>query len=227
MVNKNKKTMIIIFVVVLVVGIFLILLSSGKNLTQPPPKITSSAPQNSSKEVEEDSSFSFVFEKEVTEEEKSSISVVSKPKVRLSKSWKSNTVLVLIPLDFMLNNTDYKIQILHKDAVINEVMFKTALYSKKELRLQAVEQSEGDFLFNEALEETFEEMPWLQELPIKTQNHTIVYDFDKNSIRIRLLIPSSSSAAEKEAAKKTALKSLEDSKIDAETITYYILYQNK
>jgi len=77
--------------------------------------------------------------------------------------------------------------------------------------------TEDDKAFNEALEKIHSQSPWLKQLPIKTNNYKIVYDFNKQAFRIHLLTTST------EEIKQQALQSLKDIGVDTQTQDYYFL----
>lgn len=222
-INKKITLIVLGFLVIVLIVLFI----SGNNFVspEPTPTITFTTPTNNSQTVVEDSDIKIVFEDELSQKEASQINAKSTPEVTFIKTWVDTNTLLLTPRDDLQNDTEYKIGIYFKDKEIDQITFRTELYSKEEVRLQGIEQSENDKLFNEDLKETFDEMPWLEKLPIKTEEFTIVYDFNEQSLRIRLLIPESSPEQTKTNLQQKALENIEETGINAGEITYYFLYQ--
>jgi len=227
-IKVNKKNIIVaLMAVVVIVVIVLVTTKEGKKIIQPAPMITSTTPGDNSKYVVESSDLKIVFQNETTEKEKNDITIKSEPDARFASTWISDTTLKLTPPNNLENDTTYKISVVYKGDTVKTITFKTEKNSKEELANQAREQARYDYIFNEDLKKVFEEMPWLEKLPIENTNYRAVYDFDKNSLRIRLLIPSTASENEKENAKEAALESISNKISNVEEITYYFLYQDE
>jgi len=226
--RNKKRTIVTILLVTIFIGAVLVLITNKKNaIVQPAPMIVSTTPQNESLYIKEDSDLKIVFQNNISEKEKSDIDIKSEPETRFALGWVSDNILILSSPKGLKNNTKYNISVLYKDRIVKTINFMTNKNSKEELEAQTLEQSQYDYDFNEDLKAVFEEIPWLEKLPIKSSSHTIVYDFNKNSIRIRLLIPNTSSEDDKKSAKQNALESLSNASIDTETIPYHFLYQNE
>jgi hypothetical protein len=91
----------------------------------------------------------------------------------------------------------------------------------QELLEQTSQQTEDDQLYAQTQLEFINQHPWYKELPITTQNYRIVYDFDTQSFRIRLLTPGS--AEELAAMKQASLNSLQAIGVDLNTYSYYFI----
>ena len=79
------------------------------------------------------------------------------------------------------------------------------------------EQLPNDLKYNQELTDIHQRYPWYSSLPLETEDYRIIYDFDKNSFRIRLLTGNSDSI------KQAALKSLKEIGVDINKYPYYFL----
>lgn len=75
----------------------------------------------------------------------------------------------------------------------------------------------NDLEYSQGLTELHNKYPWYSKLPIETKDYRIVYDFEKNSFRIRILTESS------ESLKNDALNKLRSIGVDTNTIPYYFI----
>lgn len=82
---------------------------------------------------------------------------------------------------------------------------------------ESAQQLQNDLKFGQALEALNRKYPWYSQLPIETKDFRIVYDFDKNSFRIRLLTQSS------ESIKQAAVDKLKEVGVDLNKFSYYFL----
>ncbi len=76
---------------------------------------------------------------------------------------------------------------------------------------------QDDLKYGQALEKLNQTYPWYSQLPIETKDYRIIYDFDKNSFRIRLLTQVS------ETIKQAALDKLKSVGVDLNQFSYYFL----
>ncbi|MFH2062268.1 MAG: hypothetical protein ABIJ43_04755 [Candidatus Beckwithbacteria bacterium] len=71
--------------------------------------------------------------------------------------------------------------------------------------------------FGQALTSLHQKYPWYSKLPIETKDYIIIYDFDKNSFRIRLLTQIS------KEIKQSAIDQLNKIEVDLNKFSYYFL----
>lgn len=86
-----------------------------------------------------------------------------------------------------------------------------------QLLKDSAQQTENDFKYGQALKDLHQKYPWYSQLPIETNEYRIIYDFDKNSFRIRLLTQSS------ESIKQAAIDKLKEIGVDLNKFSYYFL----
>lgn len=78
-------------------------------------------------------------------------------------------------------------------------------------------QTPDDYKFDQGMENLFQQYPWYSKIPIETKDYRIIYDFDKNSFRIRLLTTST------DVIKQSAINSLKAIGVDLNKFTYYFI----
>lgn len=90
------------------------------------------------------------------------------------------------------------------------------------IQQQLQQQTQDDLLYGQTILELQKQQPWLKQLPITTNNFRIVYDFEKQSFRIRILtVPASDE--ELQTIKQQALAALEKIGVDTATQPYYFI----
>jgi|WetSurMetagenome_2_1015567.scaffolds.fasta_scaffold72888_2 hypothetical protein len=80
-----------------------------------------------------------------------------------------------------------------------------------------VQDTTADYQYGQTLIQLHQQYPWYSEIPIETKDYRIVYDFTKESFRIRLLITSS------ETIKQAAIKDLQNIGVDTTKFSYYFI----
>ncbi|MCX6817051.1 MAG: hypothetical protein NTZ93_04240 [Candidatus Beckwithbacteria bacterium] len=81
----------------------------------------------------------------------------------------------------------------------------------------STQQTPDDLKYSQALTELHQQYPWYSQLPIETSEYRIIYDFDKQSFRIRLLTQPS------ETIKQVAIDKLKAIGVDLNKFSYYFL----
>jgi hypothetical protein len=190
--------------------------------SQPPPIITITNPQNGQKYVSDKTSISLIFQKFLSDEEKSQINIITDPTVSLTISWPSNKKLLATPDNPLSSNTTYTITITYKDEPIHTFSFTTQFFSTEELNSQVRQQAQDDLIFGEAYSEFLQKYPWYRSLPINKDNYIIVYDFDEKAFRIRLKIKPET-PTEKNEIVNQALTDLQEIGIDTKVANYEVL----
>lgn len=112
-------------------------------------------------------------------------------------------------------------------SIIILVIFFTALILslrqpvKKEEPLftpeKAAQQTQDDLNTAKAIKTIHEQYPWYSKIPLETTDYRIIYDFEKDSFRIRLLTKSTT------AIKDAALADLEAIGVDLNEFNYYFI----
>jgi hypothetical protein len=78
-------------------------------------------------------------------------------------------------------------------------------------------ETPNDQVYNQAVTSVVEKYPWYPQIPIETKDYRIIYDFEKNSFRIRLLTQST------EDLKQSALTKLKNIGVDLAKFNYYFI----
>lgn len=81
----------------------------------------------------------------------------------------------------------------------------------------------GDQLFSEGIKDLYEKYPWYINIPIDTNDFTIIFDFDRDEFRVRLKIQRDAPLDVKNILTQKAEGEI--SKLNAHTSKYYIMYQ--
>lgn len=96
---------------------------------------------------------------------------------------------------------------------------KTVQPDKEAIAPEKLSQMQQDSqVVADVINKVHQKYPWYSKIPIETKDYRIVFDFDKNSFRIRLLGQST------ETIKQAALKDLETIGVDLKKeFTYYFI----
>jgi len=197
---KNNTLGIILTITAAILVLFVSFYFSPK-----PPTITSTQPQKNQQYIIDTSDIIINFDRIISKEDRRLLNISITPAVKGETVFVKNT-LIFKP-NLLSKNQQYQIKVMYKKDIIYDFSFKTNLYSTEEIKLQGQQQIEDDYLFNKKFEQAVKEYPWYPQLPIKTSEYTIYYDFDLELFRIRILTPSLE-AQDLEAVTEKALKEL-------------------
>jgi len=188
MINKiiNKKIFIVFTAVIGIVAIIAIYFYINEN--NKTPNVISTDPKNSEQEILETKQISIDFNSDISEKSKDRVSVNFEPQTDFDSIWLSNTYKI-IPKNGLKNNTTYKIHVLYNKKEIDSFTFYTTVFSQEESKKYGTLQAENDLLFGKALTKIVNEYPFYTNLPIKTKNYVVYYDFEENKFAITLLTP--------------------------------------
>ena len=209
------------------VAVLLFVLSGGLNMFKKArPVVVRTVPDNGVAGVGDDSNITVVFLNNLPVKEREKLSISIDPPVGLKQDWISEKNLVLIPSPALEPDTNYTVSLFFNSSTLHELSFRTSPPIQERVVPPIERQIDDTQTYVDPIYEIHTQKPWLMSLPIKTDTHTIVYDFDKESIRIRLHIPESSPEDQKEAAKQKALEDLYKAEVDTDAIPYHFLYQD-
>lgn len=177
---KNK-----IFPVIALILLFIILwvISTPKIKV---PLVIGTDPKNEEQEVSETKQIDINFSSDLSEKAKKDISVSIDPQVTNEATW-LNTTYKIIPKSNLTNNTKYTVKVSYKNKDIYSLSFTTQVFSKEDIQKYGPLQSKDDYDYGQALNKVIEKYPFYPNLPIRTSDFTIYYDFDKNKFSIDLL----------------------------------------
>ncbi len=179
-INSTLKTIIVI-----TIAIAILLISWY--FSPPSPKVTTTLPKDNQRHVLNTTDITVTFNRLLSNQDQRLLRFSLTPTTAGSISFKDNT-LSFKP-NILEKNQLYEASITYHDIIIHRFSFETNLYSTTEIKLQGQQQIKDDYLFNQKVNQALEKYPWYPQLPIKTSEYRIYYDFDLDLFRIRLLAP--------------------------------------
>lgn len=213
-----RKYIKYIFIAFFIVLAGLVLLTARKKIYA--PEIVSVRPVNGQENVSLDSNVQVYFKDDVPEINKMNFRVRFLPGVPGSLRWQSNNILE-VRTGGLSGGTVYEMEVFYKDKSIYKLTFKTVeAYSIEDLK----EMTEMALDVKEDMDKLLKEYPWFPKLPVVTDQFVIVYDFEKQSFRIRLKMPSSSLESSKSQAIQRAREAIKE--IGGDENNYHILYED-
>ncbi len=214
--GKAKKLVFLVFISLLLIALLVVWLVQKK----PALKVEKTNPQDKETEVLVSTNILLIFNRKVEQEEQKFINIEISPKIEYVGLWQDNQ-FTISPKKPLEKETEYEIKINLEGKDIYTFSFKTAPFTPEQIEKEGKLQSQDDLEFGEAFKKFLEDYPWYIYLPIETVEYRIVYDFEKNSFRIRIKIPVETKEGEEKIVEK-ALKSLKKIEVP-EPISYYVL----
>jgi hypothetical protein len=179
----NRTQIILAFIFI---GLFLIILFLPKN-REVVPSVISTIPSNTDQEVMLDSHIDITFNETISEKSKSSINISIKPETGFDSTWLTNN-LKIIPKTALIPNSTYSVNVSSKEKELYKFTFNTQVFSPEQIKEYGHIQSQDDFDYGEALKKVVNKYPFYPNLPIKTKNYVIYYDFDQDKFAITFLV---------------------------------------
>lgn len=211
--------------ILIIVAVFLFLVVFGsffipKKQKESPLNVLSTTPKNNAQFVNEKSEVIITLNRNLTQEEGNNLKVQIKPDEKTEIVYQENKIRISPEESFEMN-TAYEIQVIFKEKTIYKLTFITTPFTQQQIEEEGSKQTAGDLAFTEAYKQFLIKYPWYTKLPIETFEYRIVYDFEKESFRIRLKIKPQGEEQEKNIVNK-ALKDLEKIGV-RKPINYYVL----
>lgn len=222
---KVVTAVVVIFLGGLAVMLVLGLILRPRLLPEVPPAIATTTPTSHEENVLGTLPVTLVFQQELEEDRREKISVTIQPSAGLTARWAAANKLQLTPAQPLQAGTSYIVSVSYEEDPIYTFSFRTADISSAQLAEDIRQQAEGDELFAEGQKEWYQDNPWYGGLPIVISEYTIVYDFEKESFRIRITLGSGTSDAQIETAKQEALNDLKQIGVDTNTQGYYFIIE--
>ncbi len=210
---------IIIILVIIVLGIIFLFVATRVAV----PKITSFMPSDGAADVDLNSDINLTFDRSLNNPEKGRVEVKFSPQEDMDTIW-IDKIYKLAPKKGFKSSTKYSVEVDYNGIKILAFSFKTVLFSKEEQQMIQNASKGGlpaDYAFSQVLNEMYTKYPWLQKLPIENSSYRIVYDFDKNSFRIRILVSVDSNTQQQLVDQ--ALNDLRNIGVTGNPIPYYVL----
>lgn len=209
---------VFIVVVSLVVGLLL-----RRAPDEELPTVSSTTPQNGQEDVLGVIPLEIIFQEDLSNADQANIDVNLNPSVEKTLAWSAADTLQVTLTQDLEKAATYAVSILYANQEIHSFSFTTIDKTQEQIDEELEEQAEGDELFAEAQKEWYTENPWYAQLPIVTDDYTIVYEPDTKKFRIRLTLGDNPLGAEIESAKARGLNSLEATGVDLNQYSYYYL----
>jgi len=182
-VSHKKVFTFLIIACLSIISLFYILFSLSPNL-----KVIDSIPKPDGFLDIKQPNITIVFGANISSNVKKQISANTEPQLDHRLVWDKPHELSIILSDPKLTEETVLINIVYNNKTIYTLPIKVvlSLYSTQQLNEQARLQGIKDLEFGETVKQIYKELPFLTKLPISNERYTIVYDFDKKTIRVRL-----------------------------------------
>jgi len=200
----SRKKLIIYLILALIIASVWLFLRSRQKLTA--LTFVSSIPKNNSLFVSTKSEVVITFNRNITEEEKNILKVKLNPEEKIKTVYQENKIILSPETEFK-TNTKYEIQVILKEKVIYTLVFTTFPLTPQEIEEQGTKQTAADLAFDEKYRDFLTNYPWYQTLPIERNEYRIIYDFERESFRIRIKI-ATETAEDEEVIVNKALEEL-------------------
>jgi hypothetical protein len=185
-----------------------------------PPKIISTQPTDGSVLVSQETNVSILFENILKENITKKISFEITPKESFESNFSEKSMIVSFKKSLQ-SNTLYTITIKFSNKEIYRFSFQTTPFTEEIISKEGALQTIDDIIFGEAFEKFIEDYPWYIHLPIERSQYHIIYDFEEESFRIRILIPDLDPTQE-EVLIENAIEDLKTIGL-VEPINYYVI----
>ena len=152
------------------------------------PDVTSTTPKNNSVFVNEKAEVIITLNRNILPEEGSLLKIKIIPDEQVKIVYQENKIRISPETSFKINTT-YKIEVIYKEKVIYTLVFETTPFTPEQIQEEGAKQTAADLDYNEAYKDFLTKFPWYPSLPIEKIEYRVVYDFEKESFRIRLKIP--------------------------------------
>ena len=175
--------------------------------------------------IPENSNFTIAFTQVLNESTKKNLSFKVEPPINANTYWLANSHQYYIETQGSLEtNSKYTVSVFYKNKNIFSHTYQTSAFTIEEQREHIREQSQGDIDFNLAIENLKKDFFWYEDIPIDTDQYTIIYDYDEKKFRIRLKTSKNTDAEIIENLTKKALSELESISVDPAEWGYYVLF---
>lgn len=214
----KKKIIIfaaIIFAIVVLFGLF-----TPKKEKEIQLNVVSTTPKNNAVFVDTKAEITLTLSRIVSVEEGNNLKTQIKPEGKTSIVYQEDKIRISPEEPFRFD-TKYEISIIYKDKNIYTLAFTTTPFTQQQIEEEGLKQTAGDIAFTEAYKQFLTKYPWYTRLPIENFEYRIVYDFEKESFRIRLKIPTETEDQEKTLINK-ALSDLKKIGVK-EPVSYYTI----
>ncbi len=187
---SNK--LFLLFLAIIVVIIWSLSQPKTKN-----PVVIDTDPLNGTEEVSLTKQIDINFSNNLNEKAKDDVSIIIEPQISFDSTWLTTTYKI-IPKANLNNNTSYKIKVNYKKREIYNFSFSTQIFSQEDIEKYGPEQSRDDYDYGQALIEVVKKYPFYPNLPIRTSDFVVYFDFEKEQFIIDILKSNLDAAARQE-----------------------------
>lgn len=220
---KKKIYLIIGLIIVGFPILFSLARLTGKKQREIIPNVISTVPKNSAVFVDEKAEVVITLNRNIAVNEGALFKIKIDPEEKVETVYLENKIRISPETSFKVNTT-YKIEVLYKEKTIYLLTFETTPFTPEQISQEGQKQTSADLAYNEAYKEFLVKYPWYPRLPIETKEYRIVYDFEKESFRIRLLVPTKTPEEKKSLIQK-ALENLKKIGVEEPVVYYEVDYQ--
>jgi len=214
---KKKIITLIIAITILVALAILLLPKRQKEL---PLNVISTNPKNNAVFVDTKAEIILTLSRAVSVEEGNNLKTQITPEGKTGIVYQEDKIRISPEEPFNFN-TKYEISVIYKDKNIYTLGFTTTPFTQKQIQEEGAKQTAGDLAFTEAYKQFLTKYPWYTRLPIENFEYRIVYDFEKESFRIRIKVPGQTPEQESQIVQK-ALANLKKIGVK-DPVSYYVL----
>jgi len=176
--------------------------------------------------VPENSDITISFSAILDESTKKNLKFISEPEISANAFWLENNYQYHFQNTQPLkNNTNYTITVFYRNTKIFTHSFITNEFSDAQQQEHIREQAQEDINFDEAIKKLQTEYPWYDDIPLETDQFTIIYNYDRKQFRIRLKISEDTNQEIIDNLTKKALTALIEKNIKVdEWGGYYVVF---
>jgi hypothetical protein len=154
-------------------------------------------------------------------DDRSDIKFIIYPEIIFDSVWEESE-LILSPKDVFSADQIYNIAVFENNTIISSFYFQTKSVEDLSEEEQNLYNESTSSTVSEQIKALYEQNPWLESLPIITDNYNIFYNFDNSSIRSRVFSAENMDDIEIDLIKKNINNELEKigvpSSVDVEFI---------
>jgi hypothetical protein len=160
--------------------------------------------------------FVITFNRPPTQSEQLQLEIKFTPTFPSSFTWQGSTLYIYPQkYSYLTESSPYKLEIVYQDHQVGTYNYNTISAADLSETDQLNYQQFLDLQYNDQVNRTFIEKPWLEELPLDTDDYVVTYDYQADQVRIRIKHPPSSNSL-----KQNIINTLQSKKIPTDNILW-------
>lgn len=148
--------------------------------------VINTIPKNNAVFVDNRQEIEITLNREISNKEGENLKLEISPKIELNTAYVGNKIKSSHSNLFEYGK-DYFVKVIYQNKEIYAFSFSVNPFTPEQLEREGRLQAEGDMDYNNAVKKLIEKYPWYTNLPIETEDYRIVYDWELNKFRIRIL----------------------------------------